>query len=136
MGRRQGERGGGGVVYTSYFANLRHLDASKCVSIALYTPRWARKIQRYPTLAPSERVFQGYKCGNLSWEDYKTIYIGQLYFLDPRTVALDLGDDAILLCYEKPGEHCHRRLVADWLEMELGIQVPEWTEAGDADSHV
>jgi hypothetical protein len=31
-----------------------------------------------------------------------------------------------MLCWEAPGEFCHRRLVAEWLEGELGIQVPEW----------
>ena len=36
-----------------------------------------------------------------------------------------LGKDAILLCGEMPGTFCHRRLVARWLEEELGISVPE-----------
>jgi uncharacterized protein (DUF488 family) len=29
------------------------------------------------------------------------------------------------LCHEKAGEFCHRRLIADWLNRELGIEVPE-----------
>jgi uncharacterized protein (DUF488 family) len=45
--------------------------------------------------------------------------------LDPQKVFSDLGQDAILLCWEKPGEDCHRRLVAEWLEGLLGIKVPE-----------
>ena len=41
------------------------------------------------------------------------------------------GDNIILLCHELPGtklnkEHfCHRRLLADWIELETGIIIPE-----------
>ena len=37
----------------------------------------------------------------------------------------DLGEDAILLCWEAPGKFCRGRLVAAWLEEKLGVQVPE-----------
>jgi len=36
-----------------------------------------------------------------------------------------LGEDAILLCWENSGVFCHRRLVAEWFEEELGVSVPE-----------
>ena len=42
-----------------------------------------------------------------------------------RQVFLDLGENAILLCHEPPGQFCHRRLVAAWLEKFLNIVVPE-----------
>jgi uncharacterized protein YeaO (DUF488 family) len=35
--------------------------------------------------------------------------------------------DLVLLCYEKPGEICHRRLVAEWLENGNFTYVPEYT---------
>ncbi len=35
------------------------------------------------------------------------------------------GRDAVLLCYEKEGEFCHRRLVAEWLKKEVGEDVRE-----------
>ena len=38
---------------------------------------------------------------------------------------LSCGKDIVLLCHEKAGEFCHRRLVADWLNRELGIKVVE-----------
>jgi hypothetical protein len=40
-------------------------------------------------------------------------------------VVEDLGEDAIMLCWEAPGEYCHRRQAVGWLETELGIVVPE-----------
>jgi len=51
--------------------------------------------------------------------------------LDARKVVADLGDDAILLCWEKVGEPCHRRTVAEWIEVETGIVVPEYHPADD-----
>jgi len=29
-------------------------------------------------------------------------------------------------CWEKPGEDCHRRLVAEWLEKHLSTKIPEF----------
>jgi uncharacterized protein (DUF488 family) len=45
--------------------------------------------------------------------------------LDAKEILNEMGEDAILLCWEPPGEFCHRRIVAQWLESELGIKVPE-----------
>lgn len=45
--------------------------------------------------------------------------------LDPAEIYHQLGEDAVLLCWERPGVFCHRRLVARWLETALGIVVPE-----------
>ena len=45
---------------------------------------------------------------------------------------LSLGKDVVLLCHEKAGEFCHRRLVADWLNRELGIEVPELGKMEDS----
>ena len=41
------------------------------------------------------------------------------------------GDEIVLLCHELPGIElnkkyfCHRRLLADWIELETGIVIPE-----------
>lgn len=58
------------------------------------------------------------------------LYGEQLLALDPHQVVDELhtltaGADPILLCYETPSKFCHRRLVAQWLEQSLNIQVPE-----------
>jgi len=34
--------------------------------------------------------------------------------------------DIALLCYEKPGDFCHRRLFADWLKEKTGYEVKEF----------
>ncbi|EDN5140815.1 hypothetical protein GTT80_003834 [Salmonella enterica] len=33
--------------------------------------------------------------------------------------------EPVLMCGEKPGEFCHRQLVARWFRRELGIAVEE-----------
>jgi hypothetical protein len=44
--------------------------------------------------------------------------------LNPVRVADEL-EGKVLLCWELPGQFCHRRLVAEWLEKNLLIEVPE-----------
>ncbi|EDW8799046.1 TPA: hypothetical protein G8N45_002632 [Salmonella enterica] len=34
--------------------------------------------------------------------------------------------EPVLMCWEKPGEFCHRQLVARWFRRELGISVEEY----------
>lgn len=38
---------------------------------------------------------------------------------------LSNGKDVVLLCYEKEGDFCHRHLVADWLSLNLDIEIKE-----------
>lgn len=43
-----------------------------------------------------------------------------LYILNEK-----FGNDIILLCHEEIDEFCHRRLIADYIELETGIYIPE-----------
>jgi hypothetical protein len=52
-------------------------------------------------------------------------YRKQLDSLNAKQVAEDLGPNAVVLCWESFNVRCHRRLVAEWLEENLGIIVPE-----------
>ena len=109
---------------TSYFANRKAAADPKAVSIARWTPRWWAG-RRYIVLAPPVALLRLAKAG-LPWDEFATEYRRYvLDKLDPAKVLADLGPDAILLCWEKPGDNCHRRLVAEWLEKHLEIEVPE-----------
>ena len=35
------------------------------------------------------------------------------------------GEEIILLCYEDIDMFCHRRIIADWIELKTGIYIPE-----------
>jgi hypothetical protein len=104
---------------TSYFSSkLWH--GKNAVAISRGIPKWY-KGRAYKVLAPSWELIR-----IKGTEEYTRRYRNEvLNRLDPKKVYKDLGDDAILLCWEKPGEFCHRRLVAKWLEEALGIKIPE-----------
>lgn len=108
---------------TSYFANRVAANDPKAVSIALWPPRlW--KGRRYNALNPPPDLLRRSKAG-LPWLEYVKEYDEKvLAKLDPVKVYNDLSD-SILLCWERPGEHCHRQLVAIWIKSRLGIDVPE-----------
>jgi hypothetical protein len=105
-------------MHTSSFWQFYRRREPRLVSIALKTPGWFQG-RRYPALAPRLDMLP------MEEEEYRREYQVILDRLAPRQVYEDLGPDAILLCWEPPGVFCHRRLVAEWLEEHLGVEVPE-----------
>lgn len=110
---------------TSYFGNKTASADPRAVSIARWPPRWWGSRRRYIALAPSADLLKRSRAG-LSWPEYVAEYERDvLAKLEPERVFSDLGPDSILLCWEIPGEDCHRHLVSEWLENNLKIQVRE-----------
>lgn len=110
---------------TSYFAKYRGVNG---VSIALKAPTGFTGRQ-YKRLAPRWDLLSGYKNGTINNEQYEQIYKQTvLDKLNPQTVYSDLGEDAVLLCWEKPEKFCHRHLVAEWLNEKLGLKIKEIDE--------
>ncbi len=96
----------------------------------------------YKKMSPRLYLWQYYDQNpdNLSEEELIDWYIEEFYNLRLKglevnellnTLKEKFGEDIILLCHELPGpiinkEHfCHRRLLADWIELETGIIIPE-----------
>ena len=105
------------MITTSNLAkSAKHPDA---VAISQGVPRFYRG-KRYMRLAPPRWLLKA-KDPELFDREYRK----QLDSLDAKQVVEELGSDAILLCWESFNVRCHRRLVAEWLEQELGIVVPE-----------
>lgn len=82
----------------------------------------------FPVLAPGDWFKTTDKL------EYERLYAAQLAKLNPEHIQKALhqlagGHEPILMCWEKPPftetNFCHRRLVAAWLEANLGIQVSE-----------
>ena len=110
---------------TSYFGNKTASSDPHAVSIARCPPRWWGSRRRFIILAPSICLLNRSLAG-LPWADYVEEYNRDILTkLDPSKVFLEIGGKSILLCWEKPGEECHRRIVAEWLEKTLNIKVPE-----------
>ena len=113
------------MVTTSYFANRRVINK---LSISRFSPNWYSGPE-LKILAPSSKLLRLYKSGQVDAEEYTHIFNKQLSNLDCKDVynqILSYGKDVSLLCYEKPSDFCHRRLVAMWIEEELRIEVPEF----------
>ncbi len=107
-------------MFTSYFANVKKLSPELVpVSIARGSPRWFTGKQEL-RLAPTRAMLKMRK------PDYDAAFADILAKLDPAEIYQSLGENAVLLCWEKPGDACHRRLVAEWLEATLGIEIPEY----------
>jgi hypothetical protein len=86
----------------------------------------------YPALAPKKGFWEIWhkNIGKRSPKENNTYYIEEYYKqvlanLDPYEVYNDL-DGAILLCYEKEKDFCHRQIVAAWFELFMpNVIVPE-----------
>jgi uncharacterized protein (DUF488 family) len=114
---------------TSYFASKNISITDRTVAICRHVPDWY-KGPVYLELAPTVTMLGEYKRKSITEEKFADQYTRHvLGNLNARTVYKELvaicGEGAVLLCYERPGAFCHRRLVAQWLQDNLSIKVPE-----------
>jgi uncharacterized protein (DUF488 family) len=70
-----------------------------------------------PELAPTKDLLDAYKKYKGDWSVYENEF---LELMERRRIetslAMDLVDNACLLCSEDKPHHCHRRLVAEYLQ--------------------
>lgn len=97
------------------------------VAICVSPPKWWHG-RRYPALAPRRDML------HLPWPVYVREYRRILAGLDAAQAVADLGPDAVLLCFEADRAECHRGLVAEWIQAQTGIEVPEVEKKGKAPS--
>lgn len=122
----------GTMIYTGYFAKVNDYKKANLVtvSIAGKAPDFYNGAQ-YKALAPTWKIFSRWKKGEIDDMQYTVEFTQQLATLDKEAVRRMLnsfGGDIILLCYEKPGTFCHRHIVADWIESNLGMRVEEYDQ--------
>jgi hypothetical protein len=105
------------MIQTSYYQKSGSLP--NAVGISQGVPKWYTGAL-YKKLAPPWEIV---KIENQA--TFRRLYHEMvLSHLNPVHVADDL-DGKVLLCWEPSGQFCHRRLVAEWLEKNLLIEVPE-----------
>jgi hypothetical protein len=121
-------------MFTSHYGNLAAIKPPLVpVSISRGKPRylkggWLKHVapgvtgRNYDILAPSAKALKMDEAG------YDLAYSMLLSGLNAAEVYAELGENAVLLCFCNPGAFCHRRLVAEWIEDSLGINVPELGE--------
>ena len=108
------------MIYTSYFAKLKSLPSDIMpISICGKVPDWYKGAQ-YKKLAPKYDFFMEWKRNHDNDYYIKCFKEQVLDKLSPHAIVTELyvlsqGKDVALICYEKPSDFCHRRLVAEWL---------------------
>jgi uncharacterized protein YeaO (DUF488 family) len=75
-----------------------------------------------PLLAPTQEMLDAYKKDKGEWEQYENQFLA---LMREREIERNLDRAlfevaAVLLCSEKTAEHCHRRLVLDYLAEKWG----------------
>jgi len=75
-----------------------------------------------PFLAPTRELLKGFRNRDIPWEDYAERFKALLV---DREVEKEIprfwfADPAALLCSENKPDHCHRRLVAEYLAGRWG----------------
>ena len=114
------------AIQTSYSANAKNIEGRKLVSICFYSSAGIT-CRTYHTLSPSSVLLHRYKDELIDDAEFERTFTKYLETLDAKIVygSLTNADPVALLCYEGLGKFCHRRIVAQWLEQKLGIEVPE-----------
>ena len=115
-------------IYTSYFGNSRKLNAAgiKIICVAIGRPRFLSAPQMI-NVAPTRYMVSG-PC---SRDEYLRLYNQILSKQDASQVVKQIemlsgGSDVALCCYEKPGDFCHRHILAKWITDNTGVEVKEF----------
>ena len=96
----------------------------KAVSIAFKNPPYFTG-RHFKILAPHKWFLRKFK-RDLDTEEFTERYYKEvLNKLDPRKIYEQLGEDAVLLCWEGKDKFCHRHICAKWFYKELGVRVTE-----------
>ena len=74
-----------------------------------------------PDLAPTQEMLAAYRKGHKDWNTYETQFLDLMR--DRRiedSIPREIIDGGCLLCSEDKPHHCHRRLVAQYLDEHWG----------------
>lgn len=68
-------------------------------------------------LAPTKEILDAYKKKQIDWDEYERRFCQLMETRQPdKRLTPDELDHSCLLCSEPTPEHCHRRLVAEYLK--------------------
>lgn len=127
------------MLLTSYYQN-RSLDPKRhCIfQISNGSPRWGVQPEiELPDLFPDLALVETAHAGELSETDFSRAYfrqleeigVGEIKRLLKRCERKAGKRIAVLCCFEslkKPGQFCHRRMLAFWYHERTGIAIPEF----------
>ena len=114
-------------IKTDYFANWRNWDENYVpISLCRFPPKGWNGIE-YKDVAPEEWLLEGYKTGNINRDLYIKFYVNMIKNIGRENILRELerlsgGKDVALICYEAPGDFCHRHI------LELILNAPHSEE--------
>ena len=74
-----------------------------------------------PELAPTQEMLDQYRKAKRGWEDYERRFLALMQARRVEdSVPREVLDGGCLLCSEDRPDHCHRRLVAEYLRDQWG----------------
>lgn len=73
-----------------------------------------------PEMAPTKEILDSFKKMKGSWEDYEKNFNALMKERSIEKLNPQLFKDGCLLCSEAEPHHCHRRLVAEYLDAHWG----------------
>ena len=116
---------------TGYFKQIIDVQKNAFISISLYPSNNEFVNYEYKSLAPNWKLHENLKSKKISEDQFISAYKEQLNSMNPNIVYDDLntlvsGLEPILMTDGSKKKFCHRHLVAEWLENELGIIIEEY----------
>lgn len=105
------------------------------ICVAIGKPKFMPNVPHMLNVCPTRYMISG-ACSNA---EYLKLYDRILACQNANAVieqikSLSGGQDAALCCYEKPGDFCHRHILAKWLTENTGIEITEFGEARKKES--
>ena len=116
---------------TGCFKQVNDGHTNGYVSISLYPSKNDFINHEYKSLAPNWKLLENLNKKKITEDQFIKSYKKQLLSLNANTVYDDLnnlvtGFEPIIMTNVSKKKFCHRHLVAEWFENELGIIIEEY----------
>ena len=116
---------------TGCFKQVSDSHTNGYVSISLYPSKNDSINHEYKSLAPNWKLLENLNKKKITEDQFIKSYKEQLFSLNANIVYDDLnslvtGFEPIIMTSVSRKKFCHRHLVAEWFESELGIVIEEY----------
>ena len=116
---------------TGYFKQIDDSAAKGFISISLYPSNNDNVSLEFRSLAPNWKLMKNLKSNKISEATFVKEYKKQLNNLNAKSIFeqinfLTSGIEPILMTHGNKTSFCHRHILAEWFEEELGVIVEEF----------
>tara|TARA_B100001027_G_C16043567_1_gene230967 strand:+ start:113 stop:532 length:420 start_codon:yes stop_codon:yes gene_type:complete len=116
---------------TGCFKQINEHKMNGYISISLHSSNNDFVKFDYKSLVPNWKLIENLHKKIISEQEFIHFYKQQLYLMNPGDLYVDLqnlvsGYEPIIMTNVSKKKFCHRHIVAEWLENELGIIIEEF----------